>query len=218
MEKKSVKLLELFNVDDDRFRDLVDLTVVKVDIYKAKASINIVLEGIEKLKDNRSIVSFVQELENDFGTKVNFTFKGINQDNFPYLYESLRGLIKHYISRDSVGGVCDMVDFINLSFNDDYKTVNIDIPTGWSAMLTDFERKNLKESVGEAVNICVADQINFNYEIVSTEPEVAVSGLVPEDDILKAIAEGRVEFPEEEATEEASAKGTKKKKAEPAAK
>ena len=205
MEKKSVKLLELFNVEDDRFKDLLDLTVVKVDIYKAKASINLVLEGIENLKDNRSIVSFVEELEKDFGTKVNFTFKGLNQDNFPYLYESLRGLIKHYIARDSVGGVCDMVDFINLSFNDDSRTVSIDIPTGWSAMLTDFERKSLKESVGEAVSICVADQIDFNYEIVSTEPEAAVSGLVAEDDILKAIAEGRVEFPKE-APEEASAK------------
>ena len=89
MEKKSVKLLELFNVEDDRYKDLVDLTVVKVDIYKAKASINIILEGIENLKDNRSIVSFVEELERDFGTKVNFAFKGINRDNFPYLYESL---------------------------------------------------------------------------------------------------------------------------------
>ena len=212
MEKKRVKLLELFNVEDDRYKDLVDLTVVKVDIYKAKASINIILEGIENLKENRSIVAFVEELERDFGTKVNFTFKGINQDNFPYLYESLRGLIKHYIARDSVGGVCDMVDFINLSFDGDYETVNIDIPTGWSAMLTDSDRKNLKESVGDAVSICVADQINFNYEIISTVPEVAVLDFSQEDDILKAIAEGRVEFPAEEPVEDQSNKGTKKKK------
>ena len=216
MEKKSVKLLELFNVEDDRYKDLVDLTVVKVDIYKAKASINIILEGIENLKDNRSIVSFVEELERDFGTKVNFAFKGINRDNFPYLYESLRGLIKHYIARDSAGGVCDMVDFINLSFDGDYETVNIDIPTGWSAMLTDFDRKNLKESVGDAVNICVADRMDFNYEIVSSVPEVAVSDFEREDDILKAIAEGRVEFPAEEPVEEQAAKGTKKKKSDDA--
>ena len=85
MEKKSVKLLELFNVEDDRYKDLVDLTVVKVDIYKAKASINLILEGIETIKDNRCLVAFVEELERDFGTKVNFTFKGVNQDNFPNL-------------------------------------------------------------------------------------------------------------------------------------
>ena len=131
MEKKSVKLLELFKVEDERFNDLVDLTVVKVDIYKAKASINIVLEGIEKLKDNKSLVSFVEELERDFGTKVNFTFNGIDKDNFPYLYEQLRGLIKHYIARDSTGGVSDMVDFINLGFGSDGSTVSIDIPLGW---------------------------------------------------------------------------------------
>ena len=97
MEKKSVKLLELFNVEDDKYNGLVDLNVVKVDIYKAKASINLILEGIENLKDNRSIVAFVEELERDFGTKVNFTFKGVNRDNFPFMYEQLRGLIKHYI-------------------------------------------------------------------------------------------------------------------------
>ena len=90
MEKKSVKLLELFNVEDDKYNGLVDLNVVKVDIYKAKASINLILEGIENLKDNRSIVSFVEELERDFGTKVNFTFKGVNRDNFPFMYEQLR--------------------------------------------------------------------------------------------------------------------------------
>ena len=212
MEKKSVKLLELFNVEDDRYKDLLDLTVVKVDIYKAKASINIILEGVENLKENRSIVAFVEELERDFGTKVNFAFRGINQDNFPYLYESLRGLIKHYIARDSQGGVCDMVDFINLRFDGDYETVNIDIPTGWSAMLSDSDRKNLKESVGDAVNICVADQIGFKYEIISSDPDVAGSDVAPVDDILRAIEEGRLEFPAEEPAEEPSAKGTKKKK------
>ena len=212
MEKKSVKLLELFNVEDDRYKDLVDLTVVKVDIYKAKASINLILEGIETIKDNRCLVAFVEELERDFGTKVNFTFKGVNQDNFPNLYEQLRGLIKHYIARDSSGGVCDMVDFINLSFGGDYETVNIDIPSGWSSMLSDSEKKELKESVGDAINICVADRVGYNYEIVNSNPEVAGSDGAPVDDILKAIEEGRMEFPEEEPVEEKTGKGTGKKK------
>ena len=212
MEKKSVKLLELFNVEDSKYNDLVDLTVVKVDIYKAKASINLILEGIENLKDNRCLVAFVEELERDFGTRVNCAFKGVNRDNFPYLYEQLRGLIKHYIARDSSGGVSDMVDFINLSFDGDNETVNIDIPSGWSSMLSDSEKKDLKESVGDAINICVADRIGFNYEIVNSNPDVAGSDGAPVDDILKAIEEGRMEFPEEAPVEEKSGKGTGKKK------
>lgn len=72
MEKKRVKLLELFNVDSDKYKDLDELYVVKVDIYKAKASINIILEGIDSLKYNNSVVALVSELEKDFGTKVNF--------------------------------------------------------------------------------------------------------------------------------------------------
>ena len=212
MEKKSVKLLELFNVEDDKYNGLVDLNVVKVDIYKAKASINLILEGIENLKDNRSIVAFVEELERDFGTKVNFTFKGVNRDNFPFMYEQLRGLIKHYIARDCSGGVGDMVDFINLSFDGGCETVNIDIPSGWSAMLSDSDRKNLKESVGDAINICCTEHIGFDYEIVSRDPDVAGRDPGAEDDIIKAIEEGRLEFPEEEPAEDQSNKSAKKKK------
>ena len=211
MEKKSVKLLELFNVEDDKYKGLVDLTVVKVDIYKAKASINLILEGIENIKDDRAVVAFVEELERDFGTRVNFTFKGVNRDNFPYMYEQLRGLINHYIARDCQGGVGDMVDFINLSFDGGNDTVNIDIPSGWSAMLSDSDRKNLKESVGDAINICVADQIGFDYEIVSRVPDAAGRDLGPEDDIIKAIEDGKFEFPEEEPSEDQSGKPKKKK-------
>ncbi len=211
MEKKSVKLLELFNVEDDKYIGLVDLTVVKVDIYKAKASINLILEGIENIKDDRTVVAFVEELERDFGTRVNFTFKGVNRDNFPYMYEQLRGLINHYIARDCQGGVGDMVDFINLSFDGGSDTVNIDIPSGWSAMLSDYDRKNLKESVGDAINICVADQIGFDYEIVSRVPDAAGRDLGPEDDIIKAIEDGKFEFPEEEPAEDQSGKPKKKK-------
>ena len=76
MEKKRVKLLELFNVDSDKYKDLDELYVVKVDIYKAKASINIILEGIDSLKYNNSVGALVSELEKDFGTKVNFCFNG----------------------------------------------------------------------------------------------------------------------------------------------
>ena len=70
MEKKRVKLLELFNADSNKYSDLADLYVTKVDIYKAKASVNIILEGVDTLSAGNSLVSFVEELEEDFGTKV----------------------------------------------------------------------------------------------------------------------------------------------------
>jgi len=213
LEKKSVKLLELFNVEDNKYSDLADLTVLKVDIYKSKASINLILDGIENLKSNTSLVSFVEELERDFGTRVNFTFNGIDKYNFPNIYQQLSGLIKHYIARDFTGGVSYMVDFINLNFDGDYETVNIDIPSGWSSMLSDTDRKDFIHSVDNAINICVADQIDVTYEIISSDPDIAGSDIMPEDDILKAIEEGRLEFPEEEPVDEQPKKGSKKKKA-----
>ena len=216
MEKKSVKLLELFNVGEDRYQELSGLTVVKVDIYKAKASINIILEGAETIKDSKSLVSFVEELEHDFGTKVNFTFKDVNSGNFLSLYDHIRGLVNHYIARDSEGGISDLVDFINLNFGEDHSTVNIEIPSGWAMMLSDSDRKALISAVNNAIHICVSDQISFEYEIITSDPDIAGSDLAPEDDILKAIEEGRLEFPEEEPVEEQGKKGTKKKKAEDA--
>ena len=216
MEKKSVRLLELFNVGDDRYQDLLDLTVVKVDIYKAKASINIILEGVETIKDNRSLVSLVEELEHDFGTKVNFTFKDVNSGNFLSLYDHIRGLVNHYIARDSEGGISDLVDFINLNFGEDYSTVNIEIPSGWAMMLSESDRKDLISAVNNAIHICVSDQISFQYEIITNDPDVAGSDVAAEDDILKAIEEGRLEFPEDEPVEEQGKKGTKKKKADEA--
>ena len=216
MEKKSVRLLELFNVGDDRYQDLLDLTVVKVDIYKAKASINIILEGVETIKDNRSLVSLVEELEHDFGTKVNFTFKDVNSGNFLSLYDHIRGLVNHYIARDSEGGISDLVDFINLNFGEDFSTVNIEIPSGWAMMLSESDRKDLISAVNNAIHICVSDQISFQYEIITNDPDVAGSDVAAEDDILKAIEEGRLEFPEDEPVEEQGKKGTKKKKADEA--
>ena len=211
MEKKSVKLLELFNVDEDRYQDLNGLIVSKVDIYKAKAAINLVLEGADTLKDNRSIVKLVKELEQDFGTKVNFSFKDINKDNFESLYDKLRVLIRHYITRDSVGGVNDMVDFISLGFGCDYGTINIDVPAGWLMMFGDKDRENLIRSVDNAISICAAERLDFTYEIVSCDPDVAGSDTYPEYDILKAIEEGKLEFPDEPEAAPAS-KGTRKKK------
>ena len=214
MEKKSVKLLELFNVGDDRYQELSGLTVVKVDIYKAKASINIILEGVETIKDNKSLVSLVEELEHDFGTKVNFTFKDVNSGNFLSLYNNIRVLVNHYIARDSEGGISDLADFISLNFGEDYSTVNIEIPSGWAMMLSDADRKALISAVDNAIHICVSDVISFHYEIVTSDPDIAGSDVAPEDDILKAIEEGRLEFPEDEPVEEQGKKGTKKKKAE----
>ena len=82
MENKSVKLLDLFEIYSDKYSDLDGLFVLKVDIYKARSSVNLVIEGIDSLKTQNSLVSFVQELEKDFGTKVNLTFKGFDYVNF----------------------------------------------------------------------------------------------------------------------------------------
>ncbi|MBR4949118.1 MAG: PolC-type DNA polymerase III [Clostridiales bacterium] len=218
MEKKSVKLLELFNVDSDKFNDLSELYVLKVDIYKAKASINIVLDGVESLKGSGSLVSFVSELEKDFGTRVNFSFAGINDVNYFSVYESLNSLIKYYVVRDSEGGVKNIADFISLSSDIDYDVpgdlstiTHIEIPSGWAMMLTDSDNKEIIQAVSKAENICIGNEANGKYEIVIVDPEIAVSD-DSSDDILRAIEEGKLQFPDDEPVEEQSKKGGRKKK------
>ena len=142
MEKKRVKLLELFNVDSDKYKDLDELYVVKVDIYKAKASINIILEGIDSLKYNNSVVALVSELEKDFGTKVNFCFNGFTDDNLPDAYSNIESLIRYYAARDGEGPVKNLADFISLQADIDYDNgaalsyiSYINVSSGWSSML-----------------------------------------------------------------------------------
>ena len=154
MEKKKVKLLELFNVDSDKYSDLSELYVLKVDIYKANSSINIVLDGVDSLKGVSSLVSLVKELESDFGTRVNFSFAGIDDVNYYSVYESLNSLMKYYVIRDSEGGVRNIADFISLSSDIDYdvpgdlSTVTcINIPSGWATMLTDSDKKEIIQAV-----------------------------------------------------------------------
>ena len=219
MEKKSVKLLELFKVEDGRFEDLCDLTVTKVDIYKAKQSINLVLGGVDSLKDNNSIVPFVEELEKDFGTKVNLLFSGIDSTNFPVIYGQISKLIKYYITRDSQDGAGDIADFIGLTADIDYDNspaggfiTYIDIPSGWANMFGKSDRERIINSVGEATEICIGDQLQGTYEIKISNIDMAGSDMSPDDDIIRAIEEGRIEFPEEEPVEDSSKKGTKKKK------
>ena len=220
MEKKSVKLLELFNVDSDKFNDLSELYVLKVDIYKAKSSINIVLDGVDSLKGANSLVSFVNELERDFGTRVNFLFSGITEMNFGSAYEALCSLIKYYVTRDSEGGVRDVADFISLKADVDYDEPRgglssltiIEIPSGWAMMLSDNDKKDIISAVTEAENICLGNETNGRYEIEIVDPDIAGSDISSDDDILRAIEEGRLEFPEDEPVEEQGKKGRGKKK------
>ena len=122
MEKKRVSLLELFNVDPDKYSDLNKLYVVKVDVYKPKPSINIVIEGVESLDKKNSLVSLVHELENDFGTKVSFTFSGFDEINFSTYYDHVCDLIKYYVSRDSGSGVNDVTDYLSIRVENDYES------------------------------------------------------------------------------------------------
>ena len=218
MEKKRVKLLELFNVDSDKYQDLDGLYVVKVDIYKAKASINIILEGLESLKSNNSLVVFVEELERDFGTRVNFTFYGFSYTNFPEGYDQLERLIRYYAARDGEGSVKNIIDFISLKADVDYDRGNslayityINISSGWSSMMGEADRENLISAVNEASAICVGNDIPGTFEILCNDPDIAGSDMAQDDDVVRAIEEGRMVFPDLEYVEEKPKKGSKKK-------
>ena len=218
MEKKSVKLLELFNVDSDKYSDLDGLYVLKVDIYKAKAAINLILEGVDSLKDNNSLVAFVSELEHDFGTKVNLTFSGFDYTNLPDAYDRISHLIKYYIARDSEGSVSNMIDFITFRADVDYDKggilayiTQIDVASGWFQMLSASDREELIRSVRESSCICTGNDIPASFEIVSSDMDVPGSDMAPEYDIIRAIESGSLEFPEEEEVQETKKNGKKKK-------
>ena len=230
MENKSVKLLELFNVDSDKYSDLDGLNVLKVDIYKTKAAINLVLDGVDSLKDNNSLVAFVEELERDFGTKVNLTFRGFDFSNLSDAYDRLSHLIKYYISRDNAGSVSNIVDFITFRADIDHEQdgllayiTQIDVASGWLQMLSTSDREDLIRSVRESSLICTGNDIPASFEIVCSNVDVPGSDFSLEDDILRAIESGKLEFPEEEVIAEPAKNGKKKKasgdkKADPEAK
>ena len=219
MEKKSVNLLDLFNVDADKYSDLKELKVLKVDIYKAKASINIVLGGVDTLKNGKSLVALVDELEHDFGTKVNFTFNDIDDVNLPVVYDQIAGLIKYYVRRDNSGGIKDVSEFIYLRADTDYDSGDvpgyityIEVSSGWSRMLSEAERDGLKKAVSDASSILTGDGIRGKFEILNSEPDIPGTDTSLEDDVLRAIEDGRFEVYQEEPAAEQPKKGTKKKK------
>ena len=218
MENKSVKLLDLFEIYSDKYSDLDGLFVLKVDIYKARSSVNLVIEGIDSLKTQNSLVSFVQELEKDFGTKVNLTFKGFDYVNFLSGYDKINALIKYYIARDNKETVSNLVDFITLRSDVDYDkgdefayVTQINVSSGWLQMLGACEKDNIISAVKDANNICFGNDIPVSFEIMSYEPEMAGFDVSPEDDILRAIKSGTLEFPEVEEVQETKNKGRKKK-------
>lgn len=221
MEKKRVKLLELFNVDSDKYKDLDELYVVKVDIYKAKASINIILEGIDSLKYNNSVVALVSELEKDFGTKVNFCFNGFTDTNLPDVYSNIESLIRYYAARDGEGPVKNLADFISLQADIDYDSgaalsyiSYINVSSGWSSMLGNEDKASLTSAINDANTICVGNEISCRCEILCHDHDMADMG--QDDDVIRAIEEGRMVFPDIEYVEEKPAKGSKKKKDEKA--
>ena len=223
MEKKRVKLLELFNVDSDKYKDLDELYVVKVDIYKAKASINIILEGIDSLKYNNSVVALVSELEKDFGTKVNFCFNGFTDENLPDAYSNIESLIRYYAARDGEGPVKNLADFISLQADIDYDNgaalsyiSYINVSSGWSSMLGNEDKESLTSAINDANTICVGNEISCRCEILCHDHDMAGMDMSQDDDVIRAIEEGRMVFPDIEYVEEKANKGSKKKKDEKA--
>ena len=219
MEKKRVKLLELFNLDSDKFKDLDGLFVLKVDIYKAKASVNIVLDGIDSLTGNNSLKSFVEELESDFGTKVNFSFTGISDVDFPVVFDTLTPLIKHYITRDSSSNISDLADFATFRADVDYDADGepgyqtfICLPSGWASMLSDPDRVNLTGAVSDASSICFGNELKISYEILSLDPDVAGSDLSDEEEIKQALQGLKFEDFIEEEDKDSGKKSSGKKK------
>lgn len=213
MEKRSV--LDLFNADPEIYSDLHDLNVVKVDIYKARSSINIVLEGIASVRADNTLVRFVRELEHYFGTKVNLSFGDVDYERFIDIYGNLSPLLKYYVSRDSEGSDINLTDYISLSVDNNYDgdhdfVTYITIPAGFATMMSEEDNKAMIDSVSNASQMCFGSSVSLAYEVVSLDPELAGLDVSPEEDVRRFIKEGGYEFSFDEYVSE-SDKPAKKK-------
>ena len=118
MEKKETKLTELFelNIGDKEYKGPDGLTVQKVDIYKDKGLIELKLDGVDTLKPGNDAASFLEDLENNFGFKINFVFEECKDGNIGDYIGGLEKLILYMIKRDGSSALRSFVDYVRFDY------------------------------------------------------------------------------------------------------
>ncbi|MBQ1297803.1 MAG: PHP domain-containing protein, partial [Clostridiales bacterium] len=83
-------------------------------------------------------------------------------------------------------------------------------------MLGNEDKESLTSAINDANTICVGNEISCRCEILCHDHDMAGMDMSQDDDVIRAIEEGRMVFPDIEYVEEKTNKGSKKKKDEKA--
>ena len=197
MEKKETKLTELFelNIGDKEYKGLDGITVSKVDIYKDKGLIELKLEGVDTLKAGNDAASFLEDLENNFGFKINFVFEECRDGSINSYIEGLEKLILYMIKRDGSSSLRSFVDYVRIDYEGRSDSgignsgIDLNVPGWWNNMTGPFGMEDLSRSFTDAVYACCRispEQYSLNVMPVTGDYEE----YSPENDIIEAMQSG----------------------------
>ena len=134
MEKKETKLTELFELNSGKreYKGLDGITVQKVDIYKNRGLIELKLNGISSLTAGNDLAEFLEELESDFGFRINFVFDECRDGDIVEYIDALEKLLLYMVRRDGAASIKGFVDYVRVDAN---SGVDLVVPGWWDGMV-----------------------------------------------------------------------------------
>ena len=120
MEKKETKLTELFELNSGKreYKGLDGITVQKVDIYKNRGLIELKLNGVSSLSADNDAAAFLEDLETDFGFRINFVFDECRGGNISDYIDGLEKLIMYMVKRDGNASLQGFTDYVRVICSD----------------------------------------------------------------------------------------------------
>ena len=217
MEKKETKLTELFelNIGDKEYKGLDGITVSKVDIYKNKGLIELKLNGVSSLSAGNDAALFLEDLESDFGFRINFVFDECRGGNICDYIDGLEKIIMYMVKRDGGTSLQGFTDYVRVicrkTIPEGTKPeVDLNVPGWWEGMLGPNGKYDLSSAFGNAVYACCripSDSYDIKVIAVSADYE----DYSPENDILRAMENGTYEEYDGNYAKSAPKKSKKKK-------
>ena len=191
MEKNETKLTELFelNSGDREYNGLDGITIQKVDIYKNRGLIELKLNGVMSLTAGNDLAVFLEDLESDFGFRINFVFDECRGGNIVDYIDGLENLLLYMVKRDGSSGLKGFIDYVRVDCNSD---VELSVPGWWDGMLGPNGKYELSSAFTNAVYVCCRIPAEL-YEIKVITITSDFDEYSPEDDILRAIESGTYE-------------------------
>ena len=209
MEKKETKLTELFELNSGKreYKGLDGITVHKVDIYKNRGLIELKLNGVSSLTHGNDAAEFLEDLETDFGFRINFVFEECRDGDIGSYIDGLEKLLLYMVKRDGAASLKGFVDYVRVDHNDGIELV---VPGWWDSMVGPGGKYDLSSAFANAVYACCRIPSEA-YEIKVLSVTSDLDEYSPEDDIIRAIESGTYEEFDGNYGKTPTKKGKKKK-------